>query len=151
MFKRFGTAARAAVLSAAVAAAGPASAGVAMIDQVTVGDGRDVAMIQAATSGATTPDMELAMVGGGDGLWLTALDAPQLEPSGRGGRSLIMQDGGLDGGSLFAEVVQSAPDAQSVILQSGSFNTALVYQTVNAGSVSTIVQSGNGNTAIVRQ
>ncbi|WP_340643809.1 hypothetical protein [Phenylobacterium sp.] len=144
MLKEFGLATRAVALMAAVTIASPASAGIAMIDQVGAGNVSDASMSQAASGAWTAMTSDLAS----EVQALTALEAGAASaPVDRGARSLIEQDGI----GLYAEVRQTVPDVQSIILQSGSGNTAQVYQTVNASSVSTIIQSGSGNLAIVRQ
>ena len=72
-----------------------------------------------------------------------------VEQTGEGDRSLVVQDNAL--GGLYAEVHQTAPGAVSDIFQSGSMNSAFVFQTVSAGAYSSISQSGSNNIAIVNQ
>lgn len=74
-----------------------------------------------------------------------------VEQTGLGQQSVIIQERGLDAGGLYAQVLQSAPNAKSLIMHSGAMNQAFVLQTVNPGSVSTIIQWGSGNTGFVRQ
>lgn len=139
MIRRFEIAAAVAV---ALMMAGPASAAIALVDQIPMPASPGVDLVEIADIDATSVLVQTGFEDGAQAL---------VEQTGLGAESLIVQDSGLDGGGLYALVFQSAPGAQSTIMQSGSMNQAFVYQTVNAGSVSTIVQSGTGNIAIVRQ
>ena len=137
MMRRLGIAG---VLTAVLLAAGhQASAAIVSIDQVTTVPREDL--------------LDVADVGSVSALVQADLSAPQAlgKQSGLDQQSVIIREKGLDAGGLYAQVLQTATGARSLIVQSGSMNQAFVYQTVGAGSVSTIVQSGTGNTAIVRQ
>lgn len=137
MMRRLGIAG---VLTAVLLAAGhQASAAIVSIDQVTTVPREDL--------------LDVADVGSVSALVQADLSAPQAlgKQSGLDQQSVIIRERGLDAGGLYAQVLQTATGARSLIVQSGSMNQAFVYQTVGAGSVSTIVQSGTGNTAIVRQ
>lgn len=137
MMRRLGIAG---VLTAVLLAAGhQASAAIVSIDQVTTVPREDL--------------LDVADVGSVSVLVQADLSAPQAlgKQSGLDQQSVIIRERGLDAGGLYAQVLQTATGARSLIVQSGSMNQAFVYQTVGAGSVSTIVQSGTGNTAIVRQ
>ncbi|WP_305761882.1 hypothetical protein [Phenylobacterium sp.] len=128
------------VLTAVLLAAGhQASAAIVSIDQVTTVPREDL--------------LDVADVGSVSVLVQADLSASQAlgKQSGLDQQSVIIRERGLDAGGLYAQVLQTATGAKSLIVQSGSMNQAFVYQTVGAGSVSTIVQSGSGNTAFVRQ
>lgn len=128
------------VLTAVLLAAGhQASAAIVSIDQVTTVPREDL--------------LDVADVGSVSVLVQADLSASQAlgKQSGLDQQSVIIRERGLDAGGLYAQVLQTATGARSLIVQSGSMNQAFVYQTVGAGSVSTIVQSGTGNTAFVRQ
>lgn len=128
------------VLTAVLLAAGhQASAAIVSIDQVTTVPREDL--------------LDVADVGSVSVLVQADLSASQAlgKQSGLDQQSVIVRERGLDAGGLYAQVLQTATGARSLIVQSGSMNQAFVYQTVGAGSVSTIVQSGSGNTAFVRQ
>ncbi|MDO9247620.1 MAG: hypothetical protein Q7U11_14230 [Phenylobacterium sp.] len=128
------------VLTAVLLAAGhQASAAIVSIDQVTTVPREDL--------------LDVADVGSVSVLVQADLSASQAlgKQSGLDQQSVIIRERGLDAGGLYAQVLQTATGARSLIVQSGSMNQAFVYQTVGAGSVSTIVQSGSGNTAFVRQ
>lgn len=128
------------VLTAVLLAAGhQASAAIVSIDQVTTVPREDL--------------LDVADVGSVSVLVQADLSASQAlgKQSGLDQQSVIIRERGLDAGGLYAQVLQTATGARSLIVQSGSMNQAFVYQTVGAGSVSTIVQSGTGNTALVRQ
>ncbi|WP_304828908.1 hypothetical protein [Phenylobacterium sp.] len=127
-------------LTAVLLAAGhQASAAIVSIDQVTTVPREDL--------------LDVADVGSVSVLVQADLSASQAlgKQSGLDQQSVIIRERGLDAGGLYAQVLQTATGARSLIVQSGSMNQAFVYQTVGAGSVSTIVQSGSGNTAFVRQ
>ncbi len=138
---RMGRAAWPALAAASlIAAAAPALAGVASMDQVSsAGSAAAAAVSQVGWLQAAAVSHGAASAG-------STLD--QAWPSDV---ALTVQDGGLDGNGLYAEVHQSAPDARSDIFQTGAMNSAVVYQTLSAGAVSSIVQSGFGNTAVVSQ
>ncbi len=121
-------------LTAVLLAAGyQASAAIVSIDQVTTVPREDL--------------LDVADVGSVSVL----VQADLSDPQAMGQQSVIIQERGLDAGGLYAQVLQTATGARSLIVQSGSMNQAFVLQTVNPGSVSTIIQSGSGNTAFVRQ
>ncbi|MDP3868845.1 MAG: hypothetical protein Q8Q70_11060 [Phenylobacterium sp.] len=127
-------------MTAVLLAAGhQASAAIVSIDQVTTVPREDL--------------LDVADVGSVSVLVQADLSASQAlgKQSGLDQQSVIIRERGLDAGGLYAQVLQTATGAKSLIVQSGSMNQAFVYQTVGAGSVSTIVQSGSGNTAFVRQ
>ncbi|MDP2011529.1 MAG: hypothetical protein Q8K11_15260 [Phenylobacterium sp.] len=127
-------------MTAVLLAAGhQASAAIVSIDQVTTVPREDL--------------LDVADVGSVSVLVQADLSASQAlgKQSGLDQQSVIIRERGLDAGGLYAQVLQTATGARSLIVQSGSMNQAFVYQTVGAGSVSTIVQSGSGNTAFVRQ
>ncbi|MDO8911432.1 MAG: hypothetical protein Q8N10_00170 [Phenylobacterium sp.] len=122
-----------------LAAACPACAAVVSIDQVTSAQRGDLLAV------ADVGNVSVLLHAG------LADSHALVEQTGLGQQSVVIQESGLDAGGLYAQVLQSAAAARSLIVQSGSMNQAFVYQTVGAGSVSSIVQSGTGNTAIVRQ
>lgn len=127
-------------LTAVLLAAGDqASAAIVSIDQVTTVPREDLLNVADVDSVSVLVQADLS--------------ASQVlgKQSGLDQQSVIIQERGLDAGGLYAQVLQTATGARSLIVQSGSLNQAFVYQTVGAGSVSTIVQSGSGNTAFVRQ
>ena len=145
----------AALAAACLAATSPAFAGTVTIDQIAPaqtsawiaqasGSGQDAAdAVQPDTAAPlegfdrtdtpTVLDTDLRTVQQDDTLGARAL----VEQKGPGETSLIVQSS-LDGGRLFAEVHQSAPDAYSEIFQSGALNTAVVFQTISAGAFSSI-------------
>ena len=122
-----------------LAAAGPACAAVVSIDQVTSAQRRD--LLGVADVGNVSVLLHAGL----------ADSHALVEQTGLGQQSVIIQERKLDAGGLYAQVLQSAAGARSLIVQSGAMNQAFVLQTVGAGSVSTIVQSGSGNIAFVRQ
>ncbi len=144
MFKQFGLAACSAITTAVWLTAAPVSAGTAAIEQIT--------RLDASLLVNRHDLVEMVQAGAGP----TLGDPPQgvatlVEQTGLGDFSLIVQSVSPGSSGLYAEVHQSAPDVQSVILQSGGMNSAVVYQTISSGSFSSIVQSGFGNTAFVSQ
>ena len=128
-----------ALMAVLLAAGSQASAAIVSIDQVTTLPRQG--LLDVANVGRVSVPVPADMSA-----------SPSLEKqSGLDPQSMIIQHSGLDGGGLYAQVLQSAAGARSLIVQSGSMNQAFVFQTVGTGSVSTIVQSGIGNTAFVRQ
>ena len=74
----------------------------------------------------------------------------ELEQSGDGNLSTILQTGTVDGFGNIADVLQSGADNVSTVTQVGSLNVASVTQTSDL-NVSNVSQTGIGNTATVTQ